>query len=440
MEAPQYEVDLFKGWPATKLLPIDYLKTAVAKKLSDKTILDGAFGYGPNEGHFPLRENISKWLTGHYSPPVPIQTDQICITGGASQNLASILQAYSDPVYTEAIWLVEPCYHLVFRVFEDAGFYSRLKPVPEDEGGMDIEALERSLEASRLANDESNVAQQKSTKSSRPSRKTYRHIIYCIPSFSNPSGNTMSRSRREALIRVARRYDALVICDDVYDFLCWPTEPTNNPASNAPLRLVDIEQTLDNGPIDRFGNVVSNGSFSKLIGPGCRIGWAQATDSFIFGLSETGQTRSGGAPSHLMSTFIDDFLETGFLQQYIETILIRECSRRYSVMVSAIRKYLDCVDISFSPDPDHNTTVGGYYIWLKLPSPLLSEQVCARAMETQNLVLGCSSLFVVPGNCSPMEDVSRRVRLCFMWEDEDKLVEGIKRLGAVLDELINETQ
>ncbi|KAJ5267196.1 Pyridoxal phosphate-dependent transferase major region subdomain 1 [Penicillium angulare] len=287
MAAPLDEIDLFKGWPATKILPIDHLKTAVAKKLSDKSILDEAFGYGPNEGHFPLRENIAKWLTDHYSPPGSIQADQICITGGASQNLASILQAYSDPVYTEAVWLVEPCYHLVFRVFEDAGFYNRLKSVPEDESCMDVEALERSLEASRLASGESDVTQQKSTKSSRPSRKTYKHIIYCIPSFSNPSGKTMSRSRREALIRVARKYDALIICDDVYDFLCWPVEPTNNPVSNAPLRLVDIEQTLDNGPTDSFGNVVSNGSFSKLIGPGCRIGWAQGTESFIFGLSET---------------------------------------------------------------------------------------------------------------------------------------------------------
>lgn len=96
----------------------------------------------------------------------------------------------------------------------------------------------------------------------------------------------MSRSRREALIRVARKHDALIVCDDVYDFLCWSVKPTGNPNSNAPLRLVDIERTLDNGPVDRFGNVVSNGSFSKLIGPGCRVGWAQGTESFIYGLSE----------------------------------------------------------------------------------------------------------------------------------------------------------
>lgn len=154
------QIDLFKGWPATKLLPIDYLKTAVAKKLSDQTILDEAFGYGPNEGHFPLRENIAKWLTSYYSPPCSIQANQICITGGASQNLASILQVYSDPVYTEAVWLVEPCYHLVFRVFEDGGFNNRLRAVPEDEGGMDVEALERSLEASPLANGQSTSAQK----------------------------------------------------------------------------------------------------------------------------------------------------------------------------------------------------------------------------------------------------------------------------------------
>lgn len=96
----------------------------------------------------------------------------------------------------------------------------------------------------------------------------------------------MSLSRRESLIRIARKYDALIICDDVYDFLCWSVEPTGNLVSDAPLRLVDIERTLDDGPATRFGNVVSNGSFSKLIGPGCRVGWAQGTEDFIYGLSE----------------------------------------------------------------------------------------------------------------------------------------------------------
>lgn len=96
----------------------------------------------------------------------------------------------------------------------------------------------------------------------------------------------MPRTRREALIRVARKYDALVVTDDVYDFLSWGTSTDPNSVSGPPARLVDIDRVLDNGPHDRFGNVVSNGSFSKLIGPGCRVGWAEGMPEFVFGLSE----------------------------------------------------------------------------------------------------------------------------------------------------------
>lgn len=94
----------------------------------------------------------------------------------------------------------------------------------------------------------------------------------------------MSQSRREALVRVARKYDALVVADDVYDFLSWGATHPTNPVPRQ--RLVDIDRVIDGGPADRFGNVMSNGSFSKLIGPGCRVGWAEGTKDFIYGLSQ----------------------------------------------------------------------------------------------------------------------------------------------------------
>lgn len=96
----------------------------------------------------------------------------------------------------------------------------------------------------------------------------------------------MSISRRELLVRVARNYDALIVCDDVYDFL--PYEQSDNSIVQSSLpRLVDIDRFLDHGPRERFGNVVSNGSFSKLIGAGCRVGWAEGTSDLVYGLSQT---------------------------------------------------------------------------------------------------------------------------------------------------------
>lgn len=96
----------------------------------------------------------------------------------------------------------------------------------------------------------------------------------------------MTRPRREAVIRLARKFDALVVCDDVYDFLAWPETVNSQPVGSSLQRLVDIDRFLDGGPQDSFGNVVSNGSFSKLLAPGCRVGWAEGTEAFIYGLSQ----------------------------------------------------------------------------------------------------------------------------------------------------------
>ena len=103
----------------------------------------------------------------------------------------------------------------------------------------------------------------------------------------------MSLRRREQLVRVAREYDALVITDDVYDFLQWPSSAA---ADGAPLetavlpRIVDIDRELDGGAgregADDFGNAASNGSFSKICGPGLRTGWMEGTPKLVNAVSQ----------------------------------------------------------------------------------------------------------------------------------------------------------
>lgn len=92
---------------------------------------------------------------------------------------------------------------------------------------------------------------------------------------------------------VAREYDALIITDDVYDQLMWPPSPIAPARLDQAIepRLVDVDRFLDGGAerpgADGFGNCVSNGSFSKIAGPGCRTGWAEGTAKFAYGLSQT---------------------------------------------------------------------------------------------------------------------------------------------------------
>ena len=139
-------IDLFRGWPNAGLLPSRQIKAATEAALSDPTVYTPGLLYGPDNGFKPLREAVAQWLSEFYKEfAPPIAPQRISITGGASQNLACVLQACSDPLYTRRIWMVSPTYYHACRIFEDGGFFRRLKSVPEDQEGIDIDYLEKAL-------------------------------------------------------------------------------------------------------------------------------------------------------------------------------------------------------------------------------------------------------------------------------------------------------
>lgn len=142
-------IDLLKGWPNPALLPSAQIKSASSASLSDPEVFTPGLLYGPDDGYKPLREQVANWLTQFYLPANPIPMERICITGGASQNLACILQVFSDPLYTRNVWMVSPTYFLACRIFEDNGFHGRLRSVPEDEEGLDLTYLRKELEKSQ---------------------------------------------------------------------------------------------------------------------------------------------------------------------------------------------------------------------------------------------------------------------------------------------------
>jgi len=118
-------------WPNTSLLPTQLLDKATHNVLKNQNIAFPAMCYGPDPGDTRLRKNVASWLTNFYQPVDAVPEERICITGGASQNLACLLQVFTDPVFTRNVWVVAPAYMLSFRMFEDAGFNDKLRAIPE---------------------------------------------------------------------------------------------------------------------------------------------------------------------------------------------------------------------------------------------------------------------------------------------------------------------
>lgn len=426
-------IDFLSGWPSPTLLPPLQLETGAHSVLSNLDIATQSLKYGPDEGYLPLREEIAQWLTKFYAPKDTILSERITITGGASQNLACVLQTFTDPVYTRNIWMVTPTYFLACRVFDDNGFSQRLKGVPEDEEGIDIDFLSKRIEES-----EQKAVSQGNTiprfKTPYPWRKTYKHVIYAVPTFANPSGRLMSLRRREQLVALARKYDALIITDDVYDMLQWPSSPNTDRSSftKAVLpRIVDIDRYLEGGPISDWGNALSNGSFSKIIAPGCRTGWAEACPKLAWGLSQCGSSRSGGAPSHLVASIIHQMIVKGDLDRHMSQTLLPSYEKRFQRMMQAVQSHLIPLGLTI-PQPNKDVA-GGYFIWLTLPASLNAELVRKRVQTEENVTIITGPKCTVAGDDeNEANRFDQNIRLCFTFEEYDLLDEGVARLARVI--------
>ncbi|KAI0482010.1 PLP-dependent transferase [Xylariaceae sp. FL0804] len=484
-------INLLRGWPAPSLLPAAAVRAAAHAALSDPAVAQPALLYGPDAGFAPLREQLACWL-GRFYGNVAVAEAGAGAGAGAeyARNgvadpervaVACLLQSFTDPGHTLAVWMVAPCYFLACPIFADAGFGGRLRAVPEDPEGIDLDFLARGLRRAEQERRDDDAASAKHRERARrwgeapgadkkrykdlgDGRKAYRHVIYCVPSFANPSGKTMSLRRRRELVRLAREHDALVICDDVYDMLQWPVQckaeapgapPPAQRATTATLdsallpRLADIDIALGRSKHDppgrHFGHAVSNGSFSKLAGPGMRTGWTYSTRDFCYGVGQTGSTRSGGAPSQLAAAMAAEMLRAGVLDEHIRHVLRPAYAHRHGLLMDAVRRELLPLGLRVDEGSlcGRDDVFGGYFVWMTLPArsddgrPWPSASALAsRCNRDAALQIGHGDLFEVHGDKSA--GLGRAVRLCFAWEDESDLVEGVERLGHVARQMLDE--
>lgn len=162
-----------------------------------------------------------------------------------------------------------------------------------------------------------------------------------------------------------------------------------------------------------------------------------------------GSSRSGGAPSQLTATFIDQLLPTNILDRHVRQVLQPAYARRYRCTIAAIKEHLLPLGVTL-PSATTGTTVsggiaGGYFIWVCLPDGMDAKEIAQRALQEENLRVAEGDLFRVEGDDDdttdrpataaagcPHNDFGRYIRVCFAWEEEERLSEGIQRLARVI--------
>ncbi|KAK8079815.1 hypothetical protein PG997_007633 [Apiospora hydei] len=415
-------INLQTGWPSARLCASAAILDGAQQVLTSETEAGPAMLYGPRIGHTPLRESLATWLSTFYAQSMagnPTTKDRIAISNGASGNLANILQKFADPFYTRAIFLAEPTYFLACPIMEDNGFRGKLRGVPEggpEHGGLDLGFLRQRLreteaEAGRTAA-ESGRADAPVLKAGPLYPKVFKYIIYVVPTFANPSGKTMAEQTRRELVCIAREFDALVISDDVYDYLRWPADLTgggDDALPPPPSRLVDIDRGMD-GYDEKWGNTLSNGSFSKIIGPGVRVGWADCAPGLAFELGEV------------------------FNPDVQEAVPHHDGMHRANAGPHGVS-----VESSMDEKEGSTALAGGFFLYLRLPDDVPhARTVASVALREHGLRIAFGHLFVVAGDEGSIAraegpgGISRCFRLCCAWHEEEELREGVQRLADTL--------
>lgn len=421
-------INFFKGHPTLALLPSEEIATAFRKVIVDNQYTDFELStssrhplqYGTDPGNLEIREDVARWSSGKFGRKA-LSPDSINLTGGASFGSADILAVCSDLLVTQHVFLVSPTYFLANYMFIDAGFEGKMSAVKETPGGtydIDLDALESKLSAldaelglEPVQDKEINIIEDPS---GRGPRKLYRYVMYLVPTFSNPGGLTYSYETRLKLIQIARKHDMLLISDDVYDYLSYDGKP---PV----LKLNHIdEDTLPSGW--KYGNTVSNCSFSKIIAPGLRTGWQETpTPALAQQIATNGATKSGGTPSQLNTFVVREFIISGGLDASI-SLLVKTFKARAEVLKAALRKYLPKNITVYGGD-------GGYFVWVEMEGVDMAESLAALAKE-HNVIIADGSHFEVTGDVLGWG--KKGARLCVAFHSEDEIEEGVRIWGEFL--------
>ena len=366
-QIPEGFIDLGLGDPPSSLLPLDVIQNAGQVTLAQNN--NSFLQYGAEQGYGPFRMALADFLgTGC---GFPVKPENLLTTNGISSALDLICDLFTET--GDTIFVEEPTYFLALHIFSDHKL--KIVPIQTDESGLVIESLEENL------------------KTIRPK------FLYIIPAFQNPTGHTLTQSRRDRLVELSKEYNFMIVADEVYQFLSYTHQPPKSFAS-----YTDVE------------NVIALGSFSKILAPGLRLGWLHAHPEKMKAFTGCGLLDSGGGLNPFTSAIVTEILESGELDKNIGRLRLIY-GERLKVMDEALRRHL--------PQLKYTIPHGGYFFWVQLPDGMDASKLRAK-----------TSAFKVdfrPGvKFSSRNQLRDHIRMGFAFYEPEKIKEGITRFANCL--------
>ncbi|HEX8084457.1 MAG TPA: PLP-dependent aminotransferase family protein [Solirubrobacteraceae bacterium] len=337
-----------------------------------------ALQYGPTEGMQVVKRCIAEVMA---EEGTAVDPDDVLVTTGGQQVIDLMCKTLIDP--GDVIVAEAPTYPGAIPAF--TSYQADVVQVGMDGDGMLIDELEATLDA--LERD-----------GRRPK------FVYTIPNFQNPGGVTMSLPRRRRLVEVAAERELLVLEDNPYGLLRYEGDPLPT------LRSLDTEEF-----------VVYLGTFSKILSPGIRLGWAAAPRPVLQKMN-VGKQGVDLCSSSMTQCFVAAYFESGRWQDYLAS-LIGIYRRRRDVMFEALAD-------SFPRESEWTRPEGGLFLWATLPDYLDTTDLLARALQ--------ENVAFVPGRAAFLDGRGgSSMRLNFSGIGEDDIRDGIRRIGEVVREQVD---
>ena len=366
-------ISLSAGNPSPEAFPAKEIAAISADILKKNPI--AALQYSVTEGYTPLRNRLKTYLKSKYG--IGTDDDSILITSGAQQ----IMDLSSKSLINEHDVVICEAPSFIGSLNTFRSYNCRLRGVPVESDGMNIEQLEQALK------EEKNVK-----------------FIYTIPNFQNPSGVTMSLDKRKAVYELAKKYGVLIIEDNPYGDLRYVGDDI--PA----IKSFDTE-----------GIVIYAGSFSKTIAPGLRVAIAVAPTPIFqkMVVCKQGQDVHTNIWSQMV---VDEFMDRYDYEAHLDR-LRRIYSKKASYMTQLLDEHLP-------PQVTYNKIEGGLFTVCTLPESVDMQAFCKELINRK--------VCVVPGNAFLTDEAQpcSNFRINFTTPTDSQLCKGIKIMGELAKEII----